>query len=36
MERMNPRSAAEWEELRADEQFLEGGEPPAEAGGHHH
>jgi mono/diheme cytochrome c family protein len=38
MERMNPRSAAEWEELKEDERFLEGGEPPSggAAGEHYH
>jgi mono/diheme cytochrome c family protein len=38
MERMNPRSAAEWEDLKEDERFLEGGEPAtgAAVGAHHH
>ena len=44
MERLNPRPRHEWEEMRAEEEFLRGGEPPAEAAaapaadaaGHHH
>lgn len=34
MERMNPRSAAEWQELREEEEFLRGGE--AERASPHH
>lgn len=36
MERMNPRSAEEWEELRADEEFLEGKAPAPERPRHAH
>jgi mono/diheme cytochrome c family protein len=32
MERLNPRTAAEWQEMADDEAFLEGSEPPARAG----
>ena len=34
MESLNPKSPAEWEEMRAEQEFLEGGEPPATAAGH--
>lgn len=37
MERLNPRSPAEWRELQEEEEFLRGGDPPAPAPeGHHH
>ncbi len=31
MERLNPRSPAEWRELEEEEEFLRGGDPPAPA-----
>lgn len=31
MERLNPRSPAEWRELQEEEEFLRGGDPPAPA-----
>ena len=42
MERLNPKTLAEWEALREEESFLAGGEdatreaPPAESQAHHH
>ena len=29
MEALNPKSPAEWEQIRAEQEFLEGGDPPA-------
>ena len=34
MEALNPKSAAEWEALRAEEEFLEGGDAPEPATSH--
>jgi mono/diheme cytochrome c family protein len=43
MEALNPRPRREWEETRAEEEFLRGGDPPTaaatpagDAAGHHH
>ncbi|MBI5068087.1 MAG: c-type cytochrome [Deltaproteobacteria bacterium] len=37
MEKLNPRSPAEWRELQEDEQFLQGDDPtPAPRSGHEH
>lgn len=35
MEALNPRTPAEWEEIQAEREFLEGGDPPEPAGGGH-
>jgi mono/diheme cytochrome c family protein len=34
MEALNPKSPAEWEEIQAEREFLQGGDPPAPAAGH--
>ena len=34
MEALNPKSPAEWEQIQAEREFLEGGSPPEPAAGH--
>ena len=34
MEALNPKSPAEWEQIQAEREFLEGGSPPEAAASH--
>src|SRR5262249_31908729 len=36
MEKLNPKSPEEWEQMQAEESFLQGGESPAPAASEHH